>query len=457
MAWDITDAYADALVAGVRTVRFRARLYDRSFQPVGASEFAIADGDVSVDIHAEPMARASFTLLDEDRVLPDSSDPIWLARNFEIYVEMQVAGTWERKYLFFGPVQDVSGEGVQYHFDCDSKDVQHLEPHVITEPIGLRKNTKLHVALRQLFEARGETRFALHRVARRLDRSKPLPVGVEPWRSAKSLASDADLQLYYRGDGTLKTRPWPKGAEWVFSDGPKSTLVSDPVERTSVGPVRDTVIVVGERTEKANVTKTAEMESASVVGATSVTVAPNPAFVALLEPGLTVEIGGKGGTPETKRIAGSYTPGSRTIPLSAALNNKHSKGAPVKVSARVDKQVPIYASASLPDWHRLSAKSLTGGSRPRAEIVERPGVNRKSRAKELANSIRDRIAGLFEQAVEIATVPIWHLEIGDIIAARTKGIQRMTRIQRINYPLSLSGVMDINWSGSRRPNSKRKR
>lgn len=455
--WPVSSAYKDALTDGVRTVKFKAELYNKNFDPVGTPLHLESGGSVEHELRGEPQGRASFALIDEQRVLPPQDDARWFSWNVKISVGLKVSGEFEWVPVFFGPVQDVSQSDIRYEIDCDTKDVQHLAPHSFSKATQVRKHTKVHRAIREVMEARGETRFDLANVPQRLPENRAGKIGVEPWKFCRSLARDADKHLFYRGDGRLKLQKWPDHVVWRFTAGPDGTLVDYPQERSSVGPVRDTIIVRGRRTERVPVTKTAEMDQKSIIGATSVHVENKPAFLDLLDAGQKIKIGGQGSNdPETRKIAGSYTPGSRTIPLSNALDRAHNVGAPVSVEVKKDVERAVIGKATLTQNHKFSSQSMTGGHRPRIEVFDRPSIHKVKRATEVAESIRDRVAGQYEQSIAISSVPIWHLEVGDIFVVDFRGVDHRSRIQRVSFPLELGATMELNWLGERRPRGRKR-
>lgn len=170
---------------------------------------------------------------------------------------------------------------------------------------------------------------------------------------------------------------------------------------------------------------------------------------------MKVKIGGQGSNePETRKIAGSYTPGSRTIPLSDDLDNAHGVGAPVVITVKKDIERAVIGRASLGQNHRFSAENMTDGKRPRIEVFERPSIHKVQRATEVAEDTRDRIAGHSEQSIAISSLGIWPLEVGDIFIVEQRGTDHRSRIQRLSFQLSLGGTMEINWLGERRPRGR---
>lgn len=450
--WPVSAAYKDALIDGSRTVRFRAELFNKTFQPVGTPLVLDSSGSIDMELRGEPQGRASFALLDQNRVLPPQDDPRWFSYNIGISVDMKVDGEWDTVPLSYGPVQDISQSGIRFEIDCDTKDVQHLSPHTFARATQVTKHTKLHRAVREIMEPRGETKFDLGQVPNRLAEARSGGLGVEPWKFVKSLARDADRHLLYRGDGTLRLQKWQDHVVWKFKASRDGTLTAYPQERSSVGPVRDTIIVKGRRTEKKEVTKSAELDEKAEIDDNSIHVTNTQAFIDLLDEGLKIKIGGKGANPpETRTISGSYTPGSRTIPITNPLNHNHGDGAPVSITVKKDVERAVIGKATLNQNHRFSAENMTGGKRPRIELFDRPSIHKVSRATEVAESIRHRIAGQSEQSIAISTVPIWPLEIGDVYVVEFLGVEHRSRVQRISYPLSLGGMMEINWLGEKKP------
>lgn len=455
--WPVSSDYAEALTAGNRTVVFRAELFDKNFSPVGTSLQLEEGGTVDLELRGEPQGRASFALLDERRVLPPQDDARWFSRFIKITVDTKVGGTWESVPLIFGSVQDIAQSDIRYEIDIDTKDVQHLAPHVFARGTQVRKHTKIHRAIREVMETRGETRFDLANVPFRLPENRGGKIGVEPWKFVKSLARDADKHLFYRGDGTLKLQKWQDHVVWKFKAGADGTLTAYPQERSSVGPVRDTIVVQGRRVERVEVTRKSEMDEKAAIGATSIHIINDQKFIDLLDAGVKIKIGGQGeNPPETRTIGGAYTPGSRNIPFANGLDHKHPDGAPVSVTVKRDQERAVIGKATLTQNHKFSAENITGGKRPRIEVFERPSIHKVKRATEVAESIRDRVAGQSEQSIAIRSVPIWHLEIGDIFVVDFRQVEHRSRIQRLSFPLSLDGTMEINWLGERRPRGRKR-
>lgn len=448
--WPVSSAFRDQMAASERNYRFKAQLFDKNFDPVAIS-VTLNENDssgVTIDLQGEPMGEAVFALLDPNHKLPSHRDPIWLSRNVKLTVEELVDGEWIEVPLFFGPVQTVERDGHNLYLVCNTKEVQHLDPHVFERSAYARKHTKIHVAIRHFMSQRGETRMQLDGVGQRLPETVAGLLGVEPWKIVRKLARAADRFLYYRGDGTLRLKPWPDSVAFRLAIG--ETLLEEPRKRTSVGPVRDTFVVIGQKTVKEEVAKKGELDQVAAAGATSIHLAANPELVDALADGMKIRIGGRGSNdPEVRTIAGSYTSGSRTVPLTRALSIKHGIGAPAAVTVKEHVEKPVVARASLTQNHPLSKEAQTGGLRPRVAVVERPSIHKWERAKDAAESLRDRQAGRSERSIHVSTVPIWFAEIADLYEV---GEDR-ARIQRIFYPLN-RGPMEIDWSGQRRPRRK---
>lgn len=454
--WPVSSAYEQVMVDGNRQDRFEASLFDKDFRPLGTPLTLAGEGGVTSEIRGEPQSRASFALLDRNRSLPPHDDGRWFSWNIGITVKTYVLGSWVEVPLFFGPVQDVAKKGIKYEIDCDSKDVQHLAPHTFKQATIFRKHTKLHQAIKLGLAERGDTKVDLDHVRQRLHSTVVGYRRNEPMKVFRQMARDANKQFYLRGDGTWKLREWPNHLAWKFTSGPDGTLTELPEERSSLGPVRDTFIVKGRRTERRPIPKKAEMDQKSLAGATSIHVENKADFLDVLEPGLKISIGGQGNNdPEVRKIAGSYTPGSRTIPLANALANAHGEGAPVSVTVKIDKEVAVIGKATLTQGHKFSAQSLTGGYRPRQEIFDRPSVHKVSRATDLAEALRDRAGGVSEQSIAVSSVPIWFLELGDLFGVDFFDTDHRSRIQRLFLPFRKGERMEINWLGERPPKGKK--
>lgn len=460
--WPVNNKteYEAALVAGSRVERWKAELYDRDFRPLGKPLTLANEGGIQAELRGEPQARASIGLLDPTNSLPPHNDARWYSWNIYIWVEtwLRDLGIWEPCPLFFGPIQDVSQSlsGLSYEIDADTKDAQHLHPHTFAGFTAFREHTKLHVAIKEGLQERGETKFQLAHTRHRLHENRGGKIDVAPWKVFKAMAREAGMQLFYRNDGTVCLREWPGAPSWRFKVSPDGTMTEYPQGRTSVGPVRDTIYVIGRKTERKPVPKEAEMDQKSIIGATSIHVENKPAFLDVLEAGMPIDIGGQGANdPERRKIAGSYTPGSRTIPLSNALSRAHNVGAPVSVVVKKDVEKAVVGKAELGQNHPFSAQAQTGGKRPRIEVLRRASVHNVKRATELAEDHRDRIAGEFEQAISVSTVPIWPLELGDLFLVNDVDIDHRSRIQGIFYPCEQGAAMRLNWLGERPPHAKR--
>jgi hypothetical protein len=349
---------------------------------------------------------------------------------------------------------EINRDGIEVDVDAYSKDGQHLEPHVLDEAFSIRRHTHYDDAIKAGFKVRGETRFDIPPIKRRLAHSRTWKLGQAWWRAAQNLADDVDLQLYYRWNGVLRARPWPDNPSWVFRAGDNSTIIGNVAEHISVHDVINEDVVRGQRTVKVQVQTETKLENAAKIGDTSIKIDSAKDFAV----GRKITIGGRGdAVPEVRTISGSYTPGSKTVPFSGALTRNHGVGAPVSVRHREDRPRAVVGRAQLEDSHPLSAETLTDGKRPRVEIEDLPRIHRKKKAEEKAIAKMDRRKVGVEVETSITTTPIWHLELGDVVRVDDETVQRHVRVQRYTKRLHLDGEMTINHVGTRVPTKHRKR
>lgn len=463
-----------ALVDSRRRLRFTAQLYSKTGNPL-AKSLTILDGEVVIDATArksEPTRTAFVTLADPDKQLqlnvtqPDDGD-LWFAKSLQLHYGVYVRdlNRWVDVPVFHGYVFEVSRHGIEVDIDLIGKDAQHLPPHVFPKSFEVKRGTRINRAIRDLFETRGESKFQLDRVTTRLARTKTWiaedtlgrrrttkGTGASPWKAAQNLADAADMQLFYRPNGFLRLREWPESPSWRFNEGRDCVVVDDADERYSIADIYNMVIVRGERTVKIEVKSETKLTEGTAAGATSIKVASSKN----LQAGRKISIG-SGNNPETRKVAGSYTPGSKTVPLSRALNNGHKNGAQVMVRHREDRARPIIGRASLTQNHPLSAPALTNNKRPRIRIEDRPGIHKKSKAQDKAEAIMRRMKVGVEQDVGLAIVPIPHLEEGDLVRADVSGVEKRFRIKRMTIPLNTDDFSELGWTGRRVPKRRRRR
>lgn len=95
-----------------------------------------------------------------------------------------------------------------------------------------------------------------------------------------------------------------------------------------------------------------------------------------------------------------------------------------------DKKKRVTGRWKLRNGHRFSAKSLTGGKRPRVLVVERDKIHQRSEARQRARKIGRRKAGRDEREVSLSSAIVPFLQAGDrvkvnghkfIIDSLTKG------------------------------------
>lgn len=85
-----------------------------------------------------------------------------------------------------------------------------------------------------------------------------------------------------------------------------------------------------------------------------------------------------------------------------------------------DKKKRVVGKWKLRNGHRFSAKSLTGGKRPRVHIAERNKIHRRSVANRTAKTIGRRKAGRDEREIAVESALIPFLNAGDRVKVNGK-------------------------------------
>ncbi|MPZ13748.1 MAG: hypothetical protein GEU73_04890 [Chloroflexi bacterium] len=449
------------MVNPYRRVNFRAQLLDKDGDSL-STKLRLMGGGVTIDAtrpKSEPTRTAEFHLLDPDRQLKvdwkgTKSNDIWFSKQLRAIVDLWVPDfdDWFSIPLFTGPVYRPSSKGEEVTVSCYGRDAQHLGPeYLYAESWSRRKHTRVANVIRQGLQDRGERFFRFTGAPDRLRSDFSRYPDQVPWRGWQNLARSIDRQLYVDGEGTFVLREIPSAPVFTFTEGRDSLLTRLPSEDMSIDEARDTVLVRGERHEKVKkwIGKL-EMDQREIVGATSIHLKAG-ANVEYLDAGKQVRIGGRGPAPaEERRIAGSYTPGSRTVPLTKALNKNHPIGAPVKVYNEKDVTIRVYGKASLPNSDALSAKSLTGGKRKRVTVIDRPSIHKRARAREVAENQLERIRGGVEIEANIECIPYYLLEELDVVLIEFRGRLIRTRVETAFVPFDPHGTMIVNSSFRRR-------
>lgn len=453
-------AYERALAADTATVRYRAQLYNRSGNPLPIP-LDVLDGEVVVDAtntRDHPTRTAGVTLHDPNQLLAlDSTAPfsggVWFSHSLRLTdgIWVDALSRWVDVPVFHGPISDFSRHGDEVEIDAQGKEAQHLAPHYFFMSFAARRHWRIHHAIQELLEARGEKDFNLDHTHRRLARDRTWPAGAIPWRAAQNLASAVDRQLFVRGDGTFRLRSVPENPVWVFGEGPDSILVDYVEDRHSISRVRDSVLVIGERTVKVPVKKHTELNAKVAAGATSIFVKDKETFFSA---GDRIEIG-QGSKRETRKVTSRS--GNQIFFTGRALSFGHPKGAPVTVNTTKKETRPVIGRAELGQNHHLSSQALTGGKRPRIKVDHRPGIHKVDKARRRAKKQLHRMKLGLEREISFSCVPVFHLEELDQVGVEIDGRMATVRLERFTIPQHPEGVMDVNWVGRRVPRRRRRR
>ena len=145
-----------------------------------------------------------------------------------------------------------------------------------------------------------------------------------------------------------------------------------------------------------------------------------------------------------------------TITLKRSLNKNHPKGAVVKVVHRVDRKRPIEARARLKPKHSLSARTLTGGKRPRVLYLRKEKAHKRKSLRRIVNK-RIRREGRVDQELPVAVVPVPGLELSDVTRITADNISIESRVTNFVMPLTPDGLMQINYTENQVPRRNRDR
>lgn len=444
-------AFESALTSSRRVTRYRAQLYRYDGEPL-PDKLIVHDGSVDIEAtdYQSPTRTAEVTLLDPDRRLKidyqeTASSDIWHSRQIGLFSDVWVPDfdEWIPVPVFRGPIFMPTIRGIEVRVSAYGKEAQHLDPYLLEKAISYSKHMRVDAAIRRLLQDRDESRFRFDVVHERLHRALVRNPGQEPWKTLHNKAKDIDRQLFFDGEGVAVLRRRPSSPVFRFREGENSVLTDYPTTEFSIEGVFDTVIIRGERHERIDKwLGDLELDQKAEATDTSIHVKAAPRVDEITD-GQKIRIG-SGSSPEERTVDGSYTSGSRTIPLTRALSENHKVGAAVEIKAEVDRVIRVAGRDSLPDHHAMSSKSLTGGKRSRMKIIDRPGIHRRERALEVAQSELRRIRNGIEISVPLEVVPIPTLEELDPIAADIGDRTIVTSVKSASLPLNLSDRMSIN-------------
>lgn len=457
-------AYFEALADGRRQERYTARALDHRGRPL-SKELEVTDGWIEAeadDVKEEVTHTAHVTVADPDRLLKVSTatapgGTAWIADQLQVEWGLWVRSLdkWIDVPVFTGPVFDVARrDDVQIDFDCQGKEANHLPPATFPHAFSIRRNTRISSAIKEIARKRGENRYSIDDTHKRLRKDKTWALGQNPWKGMQNLADVVDQQLFYRGEGTLRLRPWPNQPVIMLKRSIASILTAHPEERVSRARVINEVVVVGEsKPFKVDVRKHTELTQKASASDSNVHVTQD-----LADATTAAELQGKriaiGHDPEIRTITNAYAGGTE-IPLSSALSRGHPKGAPVKINYRKEKTKRIFGRAKLKN-HPLSADNLSDGKRPLLHIEHRPRLSKKAEVDKAAAAILERKKRGLDDELTIACLP-FPVEIGDRVGVEVEEeVWRQTRVERYRLPLRLDEQMTLNWLGRVSPKRGRR-
>jgi hypothetical protein len=434
--------FTNALRQPGRSIRFSVQAFSKTNKGL-PWDLLLVDGEVIMDStsHDQPSRTAHLDILDVSGKLRGERKMFFDKRmlvRWEIFVPEMLA--WVRVPIFFGPVVNITRSGKVWSIDCAGKEREHLPPYDLAWPFTAPKHMRRWNIIHTLLAGRGENQFELEHPPSRNGRTKTYGIGSSPWKVAKGIAAAMGRQLFYRGNGRLRLRTPPRKPAWKFLPG--EAVLIDPVSDTrTIDDLTQLVVVRGEKTVKANVTKTTKLTQKAVPADNSIHVDSSDGFkadgmVLIGPPSRTV----------TKKITSGYA-GGTTVTLTSTVGANYAVGAEVRVKTRDKVQQPVFGRARLAARNHLSAESLTGGKRPRVTIVERNNIHKATKAKESAEDILQRTGGHLQQDFSFAALTVPHLEEEDIVRVPVAGTPRNIRVSRMTIPLNKE-LSQFNWSGS---------
>lgn len=167
---DELELYLAALMSSHR-VRIRVRILDHDENPVGsltAPTSRVQTGAVQVDA-TQPISRSlSLTVLDpKGRLIFDPNSPaqgaLFMGYMVQAFRDVYVAAVdeWVSCPVFMGPLTAYGHTGPVVSLEAQGKEALLLEPYVVTEGYSLKKNDRVHDAIREVIGRAGETRYSI--------------------------------------------------------------------------------------------------------------------------------------------------------------------------------------------------------------------------------------------------------------------------------------------------------
>lgn len=395
------EAHLAALRADEQRVRVRVTVLDQNEKALHALDLPasqIIDGAVDVDARGEITRSLDLSFLDERHALGfDTANPTrtgLFADNFVavergIYVlELE---RWIDTPVYWGPLTGFERDGAIVKLEGMGKEELGLDPHFVTNGYTLRKGRRVDLAIRDVMDRVGETRYNLPDLGARLPRARAVEPDDEPWNVVKFGWESHRRVMRGKGKNRHRERIDVEYNGLIALAG-NMTAFYDGLGRLTVRRrSRDPVLVLAEGRDILD--------------------RPKPKFDVL-----------------------------------AARNHVVVTGAKVTQGKKPHrKQVQMRASATLASEHPLSPAKLARNGKPRrmTEFVQVDNLKTVAACRARAQRNLDERSndGL---ELSFSCLPFPFLEELDVVRVQTREYALDLRLQTFTIPLG-TGLMSIGW------------
>lgn len=279
----ITPAQYASLLATLRThhrQKIGIRILNRSekvIQQLDVPGARMTSGEIQVDSRADITRSLSMGFADPQRRLGfDASSPATGALFADNMIAIEycvlVPGVgWIEIPCFWGPITNFNRAGSQVTIEAQGKEALALDPHFVTQGYTIRKGRRVDLAIKDVMDRVGETRYSMPDLPARLPRHRAVEPEDESWDVVK-FGWEADtkvwhgkgkkrhkerttvefnglislagaMQAFYSGDGRLTVRRRSSTIVLVLQRG--RDLLSDPEISWDALAARNHVVVTG--------------------------------------------------------------------------------------------------------------------------------------------------------------------------------------------------------------------
>lgn len=231
------------------TVKTTVQILNKEHKRISDVSRHLVSGEVMVLDDAETTRSASINLFDPSGVLSlEGDDPsdgaVFLNNMIRIVQSYTWPGHdgWVDVPVFCGPVQSVNRDAHTLAVEAMGKEIEALNAAWFPKNYGVNYVTTI---IKSIMRDVGETRFDIPDLLFITTATTSLGRTTKPWRIARKLGQAVDRQLFYDGRGILRLRRLPKNPVWVFHDGERGTVTTDPRVSYDIENVRNIVLAKG--------------------------------------------------------------------------------------------------------------------------------------------------------------------------------------------------------------------